>query len=216
MSGEAITTGGVVDGPVPMFGTSSNSATFRTNPKSTSAAAAAAAAASGARGGDNPYDHDYDRLLDVPPSSLANGRLVYNMDGIVSNSVTPVSSTDGAVIGGGGGGGEEEEGGGMTASSSATMAGIPAERSTNSAAGGMPLSQYQQYQTQGSEGVRTPGVGQAPHRPTQYSEIELGGPGLGGAAGVSEVKLRRFLEHNQRLREQLQMPRIRVSEASQR
>ncbi|KAI7832620.1 GGL domain-containing protein [Gamsiella multidivaricata] len=79
----------------------------------------------------------------------------------------------------------------------------------------MPLSQYQQYQTQGSEGVRTPGVGQAPHRPTQYSEIELGGPGLGGAAGVSEVKLRRFLEHNQRLREQLQMPRIRVSEASQ-
>ncbi|KAF9574788.1 hypothetical protein EC968_005574 [Mortierella alpina] len=39
---------------------------------------------------------------------------------------------------------------------------------------------------------------------------------IGGSSGVSEVKLKRFLEHNQRLREQLDMRRIKVSEASQR
>ncbi|KAF9965669.1 hypothetical protein BGZ70_004367, partial [Mortierella alpina] len=38
---------------------------------------------------------------------------------------------------------------------------------------------------------------------------------IGGSSGVSEVKLKRFLEHNQRLREQLEMRRIPVSEASQ-
>ncbi|KAF9950990.1 hypothetical protein BGZ72_007453 [Mortierella alpina] len=38
---------------------------------------------------------------------------------------------------------------------------------------------------------------------------------IGGSSGVSEVKLKRFLEHNQRLREQLDMRRIPVSEASQ-
>ncbi|KAF9941687.1 hypothetical protein BGZ67_004261 [Mortierella alpina] len=36
-----------------------------------------------------------------------------------------------------------------------------------------------------------------------------------GSAGVSDVKLKRFLEHNQRLKEQLDMRRIPVSEASQ-
>ncbi|KAF9960690.1 hypothetical protein BGZ72_006260 [Mortierella alpina] len=36
-----------------------------------------------------------------------------------------------------------------------------------------------------------------------------------GSAGVSDVKLKRFLEHNQRLKEQLEMRRISVSEASQ-
>ncbi|KAF8924076.1 hypothetical protein BGZ58_002187 [Dissophora ornata] len=40
--------------------------------------------------------------------------------------------------------------------------------------------------------------------------------GVGGVSGVSEIKLRRFLEHNQRLREQYDMPRIPVSEASRR
>ncbi|KAK3844512.1 MAG: G-protein gamma-like domain-containing protein [Linnemannia gamsii] len=35
-----------------------------------------------------------------------------------------------------------------------------------------------------------------------------------GTSGVSEVKLKRFLEHNQRLREHLEMRRIPVSEAS--
>ncbi|KAG0370297.1 hypothetical protein BGZ54_006983 [Gamsiella multidivaricata] len=39
--------------------------------------------------------------------------------------------------------------------------------------------------------------------------------GLGGSSGVSDVKLKRFLEHNQRLKEQLEMRRITVSEASQ-
>ncbi|CAO3565901.1 unnamed protein product [Mortierella alpina] len=38
---------------------------------------------------------------------------------------------------------------------------------------------------------------------------------IGGSSGVSEVKLKRFLEHNQRLREQLEMRRVPVSEASQ-
>ncbi|KAF9096795.1 hypothetical protein BGX23_010365 [Mortierella sp. AD031] len=40
------------------------------------------------------------------------------------------------------------------------------------------------------------------------------GPTFIGSSGVSEVKLKRFLEHNQRLREHLEMPRIPVSEAS--
>lgn len=33
---------------------------------------------------------------------------------------------------------------------------------------------------------------------------------------MSELKLRRLTEHNQRLKEDLERPRIRVSEASQR
>ncbi|KAF9101383.1 hypothetical protein BGX27_011498 [Mortierella sp. AM989] len=37
-----------------------------------------------------------------------------------------------------------------------------------------------------------------------------------GSTGVSEIKLRRFLEHNHRLREQLEMRRVPVSEASRR
>ncbi|KAL1743460.1 G-protein gamma-like domain-containing protein [Schizophyllum fasciatum] len=36
----------------------------------------------------------------------------------------------------------------------------------------------------------------------------------GGRQSMSELKLRRLLEHNQRLREDLARPRIRVSEAS--
>ncbi|KAG0214793.1 hypothetical protein BGX28_001428 [Mortierella sp. GBA30] len=39
---------------------------------------------------------------------------------------------------------------------------------------------------------------------------------MSGSAGVSDVKLKRFLEHNVRLKEQLEMRRISVSEASQR
>ncbi|KAG0018966.1 hypothetical protein BGZ81_009982 [Podila clonocystis] len=37
----------------------------------------------------------------------------------------------------------------------------------------------------------------------------------GMSSGVSDAKLKRFLEHNQRLREQLEMRRISVSEAGQ-
>jgi len=41
--------------------------------------------------------------------------------------------------------------------------------------------------------------------------------GLGlGSSSVSDIKLKRFLEHNQRLKEQLEMRRISVSAASQR
>ncbi|KAJ7582980.1 G-protein gamma subunit [Mycena floridula] len=36
----------------------------------------------------------------------------------------------------------------------------------------------------------------------------------GGRQSMSELKLRRLLEHNQRLREDLARPRVRVSEAS--
>ncbi|KAF8926715.1 hypothetical protein BGZ47_002572, partial [Haplosporangium gracile] len=39
------------------------------------------------------------------------------------------------------------------------------------------------------------------------------GPTFMGTSGVSELKLKRFLEHNQRLREHLEMRRIPVSEA---
>ncbi|PBK78448.1 hypothetical protein ARMSODRAFT_947365 [Armillaria solidipes] len=38
----------------------------------------------------------------------------------------------------------------------------------------------------------------------------------GGRQAMSELKLRRLLEHNQRLREDLARPRVRVSEASAR
>ena len=37
-----------------------------------------------------------------------------------------------------------------------------------------------------------------------------------GRQSMSELKLRRLLEHNQRLREDLARPRLRVSEASAR
>ncbi|TFK76235.1 G-protein gamma subunit [Pluteus cervinus] len=36
----------------------------------------------------------------------------------------------------------------------------------------------------------------------------------GGRQSMSELKLRRLIEHNQRLREDLARPRLRVSEAS--
>ncbi|KDQ33391.1 hypothetical protein PLEOSDRAFT_1087797 [Pleurotus ostreatus PC15] len=36
----------------------------------------------------------------------------------------------------------------------------------------------------------------------------------GGRQSMSELKLRRLLEHNQRLREDLARPRVKVSEAS--
>ncbi|KNZ73793.1 Guanine nucleotide-binding protein subunit gamma [Termitomyces sp. J132] len=36
----------------------------------------------------------------------------------------------------------------------------------------------------------------------------------GGRQTMSELKLRRLVEHNQRLREDLARPRVRVSEAS--
>ncbi|KIK08759.1 hypothetical protein K443DRAFT_672276 [Laccaria amethystina LaAM-08-1] len=36
----------------------------------------------------------------------------------------------------------------------------------------------------------------------------------GGRQSMSELKLRRLIEHNQRLREDLARPRVRVSEAS--
>jgi guanine nucleotide-binding protein subunit gamma, fungi len=38
----------------------------------------------------------------------------------------------------------------------------------------------------------------------------------GGRQSMSELKLRRLIEHNQRLREDLARPRMRVSEASAR
>jgi len=38
----------------------------------------------------------------------------------------------------------------------------------------------------------------------------------GGRQNMSELKLRRLLEHNQRLREDLARPRLKVSEASAR
>ncbi|KIY73243.1 G-protein gamma subunit [Cylindrobasidium torrendii FP15055 ss-10] len=37
----------------------------------------------------------------------------------------------------------------------------------------------------------------------------------GGRQSMSELKLRRIVEHNQRLREDLARPRIKISEASQ-
>lgn len=55
---------------------------------------------------------------------------------------------------------------------------------------------------------------------TVASSVSGGHSGLAGSgissSGVSDIKLKRFLEHNQRLQEQLEMRRISVSEASQR
>ncbi|KAG0294698.1 hypothetical protein BGZ97_005020 [Linnemannia gamsii] len=54
---------------------------------------------------------------------------------------------------------------------------------------------------------------------TVASSVSGGLSGLGASgissSGVSDIKLKRFLEHNQRLQEQLEMRRISVSEASQ-
>ncbi|KAF8937433.1 hypothetical protein BGZ47_009055 [Haplosporangium gracile] len=55
---------------------------------------------------------------------------------------------------------------------------------------------------------------------TVTSSVTGGLSGMGGmsgisSSGVSDIKLKRFLEHNQRLQEQLEMRRISVSEASQ-
>ncbi|KAF9931480.1 hypothetical protein FBU30_010096 [Linnemannia zychae] len=53
---------------------------------------------------------------------------------------------------------------------------------------------------------------------TMASSITGGMGGMGNgvsSSSVSDVKLKRFLEHNQRLQEQLELRRISVSEASQ-
>ncbi|KAF9174628.1 hypothetical protein BGX21_006927, partial [Mortierella sp. AD011] len=50
--------------------------------------------------------------------------------------------------------------------------------------------------------------------PTMSSTLNGGSVTGVPASGVSDVKLKRFLEHNQRLKEQLETSRISVSEAS--
>lgn len=76
--------------------------------------------------------------------------------------------------------------------------------------------QYYQHQQQQQQAMN----GSAVAMPAATSPPTLAalprGPTFMGSSGVSEVKLKRFLEHNQRLREHLEMRRIPVSEASNR
>ncbi|KAF9357168.1 hypothetical protein BGX26_004137 [Mortierella sp. AD094] len=58
-------------------------------------------------------------------------------------------------------------------------------------------------------GIGSNGTGVATHNSGLTRKVTL----TGGSTGVSEVKLKRFLEHNNRLREQLEMRRVPVSEA---
>ncbi|GJJ74745.1 guanine nucleotide-binding protein subunit gamma, other [Entomortierella parvispora] len=113
---------------------------------------------------------------------------------------------------------------------------VPPSSSTSSATANSssPLSQQQQqqniqqHQRQHQQQQQQPpltspnlkAMSPQPHQApplTQYgsSASSAGGNTLagGGSSGVSDLKLRRFLEHNQRLREQLEMRRIPVSEA---
>ncbi|KAF9124313.1 hypothetical protein BGW39_008307, partial [Mortierella sp. 14UC] len=73
----------------------------------------------------------------------------------------------------------------------------------------------QQQQQQQQQPLNEPDIPAATSLPTM-APIPTRGPTFMGPSGVSEVKLKRFLEHNQRLREHLEMHRIPVSEASNR
>ncbi|KAG0012780.1 hypothetical protein BGZ80_011518 [Entomortierella chlamydospora] len=61
-------------------------------------------------------------------------------------------------------------------------------------------------------GTSSNGTGAPAHNSGLTRRVTL----TGGSTGVSEVKLKRFLEHNKRLREQLEMHRVPVSEACHR
>ena len=120
--------------------------------------------------------------------------------------------------------------------SSAAQVNVPPSSSTSSATAtsSSPLSpqqliqhqqqQHQQQQQQPQLPVTSPNLKAMSPQPLQAPPLiqygssgsSVGGAalaGVGGGGGVSDLKLRRFLEHNQRLREQLEMRRIPVSEA---
>ncbi|KAF9547974.1 hypothetical protein EC957_007487 [Mortierella hygrophila] len=77
-----------------------------------------------------------------------------------------------------------------------------------------PQPQYRQQQQQQQQAMNDSAMGM----PAATSPPMMGalprGPTFMGSSGVSEAKLKRFLEHNQRLREHLEMRRIPVSEAN--
>ncbi|KAF9165684.1 hypothetical protein BGX20_000487, partial [Mortierella sp. AD010] len=62
-------------------------------------------------------------------------------------------------------------------------------------------------------GTGSNGTGAPAHNSGLTRRVTLTGGSTGVSTGVSEVKLKRFLEHNKRLREQLEMHRVPVSEA---
>ncbi|KAG9066639.1 hypothetical protein KI688_012547 [Linnemannia hyalina] len=109
------------------------------------------------------------------------------------------------------------------AGSAATGAQQPAPSSPSTAAAHaaqhqhqyqQPQPQYRQQQQQQQQAMNDSAMGM----PSATSPPMMGalprGPTFMGPSGVSEVKLKRFLEHNQRLREHLEMRRIPVSEAT--
>lgn len=168
--------------------------------------------------GFNINSHDYDVLL----------------KGSSSTSLAGITDGRDYVIGGGGGGSSSSYGGSGSSygvaggSSGAGRDGIMASTSTAHHHSGGMTNQMDMRNTGARGGIApimaAPPLGLAgPSGSSHGSSSAMSSAAAhdlhvrkGAMSGVPEHKVRRFLEYNQRLREQLEMPRIPVSEASRR
>ncbi|KAK3823514.1 MAG: GGL domain-containing protein [Benniella sp.] len=177
------------------------------------------------------------------PSDTATTTTGFNLnthdyDGLLKGSTTSLTGiTDGRdyVIGGdrhdegGGGSGAAVGGGGgyykAVSAASSSSANQLDMRNTGARGAAPTMTETVPTALLGSSGLAGPSgsssagnIGMPPPSPPPPapSDVQVRKMILTGGMGssVSEAKLRRFLEHNQRLKEQLDMPRIPVSEAS--
>ncbi|KAG0215349.1 hypothetical protein BGX28_000089 [Mortierella sp. GBA30] len=147
--------------------------------------------------GFTPNDHDYDGLLRTaaPSSSSVAGIDANEIPGMTSTAMTLTSTM---------------------ATTTATTPTTPTLTTTNST---NMLRTSNSYLVSGSGSSSGGDTATSLNTATTAASPAAGAVvalTLGGtSSGVSELKLKRVLEHNQRLREQLDMRRISVSEASQ-
>ncbi|KAG0277473.1 hypothetical protein BGZ96_002847 [Linnemannia gamsii] len=140
----------------------------------------------------------------------------HNYDNLLKNSNSAESITNSATS-------SVTQGGGVHSPAAAGTAAAGAQQPAPSPPSTAAAMTAQQHQLQQQEHYHQ----QQPQQPMNDSTMAMPaatsppsmaalprGPTFMGTSGVSEVKLKRFLEHNQRLREHLEMRRIPVSEAS--
>ncbi|KAF9352823.1 hypothetical protein BGX34_011946 [Mortierella sp. NVP85] len=168
--------------------------------------------------GFNLNTHDYDGLLKGSSTSLTG--ITDGRDYVIGGDRHDEGG-GGSVAAVGGGGGYYKAVSAAPASSSANQLDM---RNTGARGAAPPMTETVPTALLGSSGLAGPsgssssgviGMPPPPPPPPGPSDVRVRKMILSGmGSSVSEAKLRRFLEHNQRLKEQLDMPRIPVSEAS--
>jgi len=168
--------------------------------------------------GFNLNTHDYDGLLKGSSTSLAG--ITDGRDYVIGGDRHDEGGGGSAAAVGGGGGYYKAVSAAASSSSSANQLDM-----RNSGARGAAPTMTETVPTAllGSSGLAGPSgssssgnIGIPPPRPPAPSDVQVRKMILTGGMGSSDAKLRRFLEHNRRLKDQFDMPRIPVSEASRR